>query len=80
MKANWSTRVVGRKVILVPYTASHVEKYHGWMSRLDLQQLTGSEPLSLEEEFKMQKTWKDDDDKCTFIILHKVSNPSHMRR
>ena len=80
MKANWSTRVVGTKVILVPYTAAHVEKYHAWMSRLDLQQLTGSEPLSLEEEFKMQKSWKEDNDKCTFIILHKVSNPSQMRR
>jgi RimJ/RimL family protein N-acetyltransferase len=27
--------------------------------------------LSLEEEVKMQQTWKEDDDKCTFILLSK---------
>ena len=72
MKANWLTKVVGSRVILVPYTAAHVERYHGWMENEDLQQLTGSEPLSLREEFEMQKSWAEDDDKCTFIILDKA--------
>ena len=72
MKTNWCTRLVGNKVILVPYTASHVEKYHQWMKSKELQELTGSEPLSLQEEFEMQKSWREDEDKCTFIILNKV--------
>ncbi|KAH7884607.1 GNAT domain-containing protein [Phlebopus sp. FC_14] len=59
----------GQKVVLVPYKPEHVEKYHQWMSDPTLQQLTASEPLTLDEEYEMQKRWREDPDKLTFIIL-----------
>merc|ERR1711860_278165 len=61
----------GQKVILVPYCEKHVGEYHEWMKSPELQRLTGSEPLTYEEELQMQKSWRDSEDKCTFIILHK---------
>ena len=41
------------------------------MQSEELQHLTGSEPLTLDEEFQMQETWRDSTDKCTFIVLRK---------
>ena len=71
MKLNWNSQIVGSKVILVPYGPQHVPKYHQWMKSPELQHLTGSEPLTFEEEIEMQETWKNSDDKCTFIVLHR---------
>ena len=42
--------VEGALVALVPYAPEHVAAYHAWMEDPELQELTGSEPLSLEEE------------------------------
>ncbi|XP_035222608.1 N-acetyltransferase 9-like protein isoform X2 [Stegodyphus dumicola] len=71
MKINANTCIVGSKVILVPYKEEHVEKYHSWMQNEELLELTASEPLTLEEEYLMQKSWFEDSDKCTFIVLDK---------
>nr|XP_040033342.1 N-acetyltransferase 9 isoform X1 [Gasterosteus aculeatus aculeatus] len=71
MKINENTLLEGNKVVLVPYNAEHVPRYHEWMKSPELQQLTASEPLTLEQEYDMQRSWREDDDKCTFIILDK---------
>ncbi|XP_001658793.2 N-acetyltransferase 9-like protein [Aedes aegypti] len=72
MRLNEHLKIVGTNVILVPYESKHVPKYHQWMKSTELQELTASEPLSLEEEYQMQKSWREDDDKCTFLILDKA--------
>ncbi|CAG9463627.1 unnamed protein product [Pedinophyceae sp. YPF-701] len=75
MRANEDTVLVGRACSLVPYRKEHVETYHQWMLSPELQELTASEPLSLEEEFAMQVSWRDDKDKLTFIILDHTGPP-----
>ncbi|XP_046326244.2 N-acetyltransferase 9-like protein isoform X1 [Haliotis rufescens] len=69
MRINENTFLFGCKVVLVPYERHHVPEYHKWMQSEELQELTASEPLSLEEEYAMQEAWRQDQDKCTFIIL-----------
>ncbi|XP_062330938.1 N-acetyltransferase 9 [Osmerus eperlanus] len=71
MRINEDTLLEGKNVVLVPYNADHVPRYHQWMESSELQQLTASEPLTLEQEYDMQSSWREDDDKCTFIILDK---------
>ena len=42
------------------------------MSSEELRKLTASEPLSLEEEYSMQESWREDDDSLcleSFYIL-----------
>ena len=68
MKHNANLTLVGPSCVLVPYRREHVEVYHGWMCDPGLREATASEPLSLEEEFQMCKSWSDDETKCTFIV------------
>uniref|UniRef100_A0A8C9G5L4 Alpha/beta-tubulin-N-acetyltransferase 9 n=1 Tax=Pavo cristatus TaxID=9049 RepID=A0A8C9G5L4_PAVCR len=69
MRINENTVLRGKKVTLVPYSPAHVPRYHEWMQSEELQRLTASEPLSLQQEYEMQRSWRDDADKCTFIVL-----------
>lgn len=68
MRQNEAVTVAGSRVVLVPYCPYHVHRYHQWMQSEELLELTASEPLSLEKEYEMQKSWRTDDDKCTFIV------------
>ncbi|XP_071716873.1 GCN5-related N-acetyltransferase 9 isoform X3 [Rutidosis leptorrhynchoides] len=61
----------GSKVILVAYMKQHVLNYHQWMQDPALLEATGSDPLTLEQEYQMQLSWTQDPLKCTFIILDK---------
>ncbi|KAI0762239.1 GNAT domain-containing protein [Fomes fomentarius] len=71
MKANEKTVIVHPDVILVPYRAEHVavSKYHEWMTSEELREVTASEPLTLDEEYEMQREWQENEDKLTFILL-----------
>jgi Acetyltransferase (GNAT) domain len=69
MLLNYETVIVGEKCVLVPYRPEHVIQYHSWMQDPALLEATASEPLSLEQEYEMQRTWRDDEAKCTFIVL-----------
>lgn len=71
MKINENQKIIGNRVILVPYKRHHVPKYHEWMSQIEIQELTASEPLTLDEEYDMQAKWQQDNDKLTFIVLSK---------
>ncbi|RCN43839.1 acetyltransferase, GNAT family [Ancylostoma caninum] len=72
MRSNENVKIIGKNVILVPYEKDHVPKYHNWMEDEELRRLTGSERLSLDDEYKMQQTWRADEDKLTFIILSRA--------
>ena len=39
-------------------------------------EMTASEPLTLEEEYAMQRSWREDQDKCTFIVISR--HPEHL--
>ncbi|KAL2004088.1 hypothetical protein VTN02DRAFT_308 [Thermoascus thermophilus] len=70
MLINANTAISTSAVLLVPYSTWHVPKYHEWMKDEEIRAATASEPLSLEEEYAMQQSWRHDADKLTFIVCH----------
>lgn len=44
------------------YSSILILRYHQWMTDPELQKLTASEPLSLDQEYEMQEAWRNDDD------------------
>lgn len=68
MRLNEDTVIIGDRVVLVPYEKIHVDKYHKWMADPVLQDLTASEPLTIEEEFEMQREWRVSPESMSYII------------
>lgn len=68
------------QVVLVPYEEHHVPKYHEWMQDEELREATASEPLALDEEYAMQRSWRNDPDKLTFIacLPGEIDKPENM--
>jgi hypothetical protein len=60
MRFSEDFKLVGDLVTLIPYKETHVEKYHGWMEDPEILRLTGSDRLTLEEEYEMQEEWERD--------------------
>ncbi|KAI9508288.1 acyl-CoA N-acyltransferase [Russula earlei] len=72
MRVNAHTALIGDTVALVPYRY----RYHAWMQSAELRALTASEELTLEQEYAMQRSWQEDEDKLTFIILARPLEPT----
>ena len=68
MRDNWGISLHSNRLVLLPYRKRNVAKYHEWMQSPFLLEATASEPLSLQEEYAMQRQWRDDPKKCTFIV------------
>jgi hypothetical protein len=65
-KGSWYA--VGERAMLVPYRREHVLRYHEWMQDPALLEATASEPLSLAQEFEVNRSW-------TLILLSSVPAP-----
>ena len=63
----------GKRVVLVPYMSEHVPKYHSWMQDPALLEATGSEPLSLDQEYEMQISWTQDPNSMNYLLPISVS-------
>ncbi|KAG5504941.1 hypothetical protein JKF63_04387 [Porcisia hertigi] len=61
--------LISQELVLVPYLAPFVPRYHEWMCDTAILAATESEPLSLEEERENQQSWLHATDKMTFILL-----------
>ncbi|KAH0605112.1 uncharacterized protein H6S33_005094 [Morchella sextelata] len=75
MRFNATTALVSSKVLLVPYEPHHVKTYSAWMEDEDIREATASERLTLIEEYEMQRKWREDADKLTFIVCLPPATP-----
>ncbi|KAL2699148.1 hypothetical protein AAEP93_010536 [Penicillium crustosum] len=73
MLLNANIALCSSKALLVPYSSWHVPRYHEWMKDPEIQEATASEPLTLEEEYSMQRSWRQDADKLTFIVCRAIT-------
>ncbi|KAJ4863979.1 acetyltransferase (GNAT) domain-containing protein [Trichoderma breve] len=73
MKINQTISISTSKALLVPYEAHHVLTYHEWMKDPAIQEATASEPMTLEEEYENQESWRTSHDKLTFIVCEPLS-------
>ncbi|KAJ1419582.1 GNAT domain-containing protein [Ochromonadaceae sp. CCMP2298] len=73
MRDNYELCIKGEQVLLVPYKVKFVEKYHSWMQDPYLLEMTASDPLPIQGEYDMQRSWKEDPAKCTFIVLARAA-------
>lgn len=69
MKGSGGLQIVGRRVLLVPFTPKHVSKYHQWLEDPYLREMTASEPITMEQAAEIQRDWSTDPKKLAFIIL-----------
>ncbi|GAA5934304.1 hypothetical protein JCM3775_006964 [Rhodotorula graminis] len=68
MRLNEAVTLANDKLVLRPYRRWHVPRYHEWMEDDEVREQTASERLTHDEEFDMQKSWRLDADKLTFIV------------
>jgi len=69
MRLNENTVLEGTRCILVPYSRDLVEQYHNWfVADPELLDATGSDLLTIEEEYENQESWRTDETKLTFLI------------
>ncbi|KAL7958862.1 acyl-CoA N-acyltransferase [Trichoderma compactum] len=73
MKVNQTKSISTSKALLVPYEAHHVLTYHEWMNDPAIQEATASEPMTLDEEYENQESWRTCHDKLTFIVCEPLS-------
>ncbi|KAF2810492.1 uncharacterized protein BDZ99DRAFT_508898 [Mytilinidion resinicola] len=79
MLLNEKIAILTPKVLLVPYSEHHVPTYHEWMQDEALQKATASDPLTLPQEHAMQRSWRLDADKLTFIAcIAPLQKPQHV--
>lgn len=66
MKINWETKIIGNSIELVPYRTKFVERYNQWMQDPYLLEMTASEPMTIEEEYENQLSWKNDENSKSY--------------